>query len=250
MDWIYAHWWRGDNFGDSATPYLIEKLSGKRAVWAQPRPGIVTYMVTGSILTSPASEHCIIWGCGIIDTESPILRPLEICAVRGKITRNRLLDCGYECPEIYGDPVLLLPRLYRPNVSKKYALGIVPHWMDLAKVYADYGSEREVLIVHVNDPVERVIRDILSCEKIVSSSLHGIVAADAYGIPNHRVEFSDEVHGRNIKFCDYWSAVGIDPYDPLDLRSKQPILEIVNAVKPRPIQIDLDRLLEVCPFRR
>src|SRR5690606_41422923 len=35
-----------------------------------------------------------------------------------------------------------------------------------------------------SDDIEGTIDDMLSCKRIVSSSLHGLILADAYGIPN------------------------------------------------------------------
>jgi len=57
------------------------------------------------------------------------------------------------------------------------------------------------------DPLE-VARQIASCTKIVSSSLHGIIAAHAYGIPAAWVQFSDKLSGDGIKFADHFASVG------------------------------------------
>jgi len=56
------------------------------------------------------------------------------------------------------------------------------------------------------DPLE-VARQIASCRKIVSSSLHGIIAAHAYGIPAAWVEFSNQLAGDGIKFADHFASV-------------------------------------------
>ena len=61
------------------------------------------------------------------------------------------------------------------------------------------------------DPLE-VIREIATCERIVSSSLHGLVTADAFGIPR-RWQLSERVRGAAFKFRDYAAALGM-PLEP------------------------------------
>ena len=57
-------------------------------------------------------------------------------------------------------------------------------------------------------PYKEVIDEILKCNKIVSSSLHGIVLAEAYGIPAKWEKYSDDVLGNGFKFRDYLSGTG------------------------------------------
>ncbi len=54
-------------------------------------------------------------------------------AVRGPLTRQFLMDMGIDCPKIYGDPALLLPKLFpefkkSENPTKEYI--IIPHHSD------------------------------------------------------------------------------------------------------------------------
>jgi len=116
-----------------------------------------------------------------------------------------LIDCGGECPEIYGDPALLLPLFCKPK-EKEYKIGIVPHYKDYKQVSANYKKYKIINVVNKN-PLN-VAKEISSCEYIISSSLHGIIAAHAYGIPAARVTFS-KIYGDGSKFEDYCASVDV-----------------------------------------
>jgi len=67
-------------------------------------------------------------------------------------------------------------------------------------------------------PVADVVAEISKCEAVLSSSLHGLVVADSFGIPNRRAVASDLLTGGDYKFRDYYSAFGISPAS-FDLRT-------------------------------
>ena len=52
-------------------------------------------------------------------------------------------------------------------------------------------------------PIEQFVDELVSCEMIFSSSLHGLIIADAYNIPNRRVIFGNKLIGGDFKFNDY-----------------------------------------------
>ena len=145
---IRAYWWSGEgnrNFGDVLTPYLIEKISGKKAILCSKHCFKPYFMVTGSILKS-ANRNSIVWGSGIIRRNEMVTKPKKIFAVRGPITRKRLLELGYDCPEVYGDPALLLPLFYKPKATKKYSLGVIPNHIDY-KLAKSKLSDKKILLI-------------------------------------------------------------------------------------------------------
>lgn len=154
----------------------------------------------------------IVWGTGCIDYGQIGKKPKKVYAVRGPLTRQELLKKEIECPEIYGDPALLMPDIYNPEPNVKYKYGIIPHYID----YTDDRSLKSIFnleskgvkIINITSGIFHFIDELLQCENIMSSSLHGLIASDAYGVPNIRVKLSDKVIGRGFKFRDYALSVG------------------------------------------
>ena len=143
------------------------------------------------------------------------MKKADFRAVRGPQTRAFLIDKGYDVPEIYGDPALLLPQYYKPKIEKKFKLGIIPHYSDYELVEEWYKDEDHINIINLMTlSIESTTDEILKCHKIVSSSLHGIIVAHAYGIPAVWQKFSENLFGDDIKFQDYFESVLITNYMP------------------------------------
>ena len=251
---IDLFWQRKDgNFGDELSPYIVQKLSGKKVAFSNiPSPTKVVYMAVGSILhhLGIGMKWCEVWGSGLMSQNNKLTLPKKIHAVRGPLTRKFLIEQGIECPDIYGDPALLLPRIFNPKVEKKYKVGIVPHFVDQKNNWVRLQSVREdVLIIDVYEPVEKVITDILSCRSILSSSLHGLIVADAYEIPSLWIKLSDKVKGKGFKFRDYLLSVGVEPYKPYTpVIPYQSIGAPLSSIKEYDLKLNLDRLQGSHPF--
>jgi pyruvyltransferase len=177
----------------------------------------------------------------------------RIKAVRGKLTKDALDKMGLDCPEVYGDPALLLPMVYNPKIEKKHKIGIVPHYVDKghAILKALIQEEGALFIdIEAGKNWKKFIRQVKSCDMILSSSLHGIIVAEAYGIQNAWVRFSDNVLGDGYKFRDYYSSVHKEHVEPLDLNEGYKISEIEEKIQQwRPIGWDAKVLLSSYPFQ-
>lgn len=242
------------NFGDDLNPFLARKITNEKIVIVDhlfnPPSGEVVYLAIGSLLRW-ADRNTIVWGTGYQYLNKKVKeQPLKICAVRGKLTREQLLQQGFDCPEIYGDPALLLPRFYKTTTKAKFKLGVMPHYVDQGSVILNkFRQENGVFFINALSPVEKVIDDINSCERIASSCLHGIIVADAYGIPSTWIKLSDRVKGDGFKFRDYFSSVGRKNDKPLVLDSEMTLKSIFDSFNDYKIDIDLDKLWEACPFK-
>lgn len=205
------------NFGDELNFYLLRELTGKPVSnlidickWGY--KGKPNLLFIGSLVEDFTTPDTIIWGSGALYGGDRPLRykPKEVRAVRGKLTREYLLKNGVNCPEVYGDPALLCPLVYMPNVEKKYKIGIIPHVDDYnhPAVQALKKQGAHIIRLASYNHWHDVIDEICECEIIASSSLHGLILADAYKVPNVWITLKGELLGGEFKFKDYFSGVG------------------------------------------
>lgn len=249
---------KNNNFGDDINIPILSRLTGKgvKTLKQLDRINVKHLLCIGSVIEICNSKS-IIWGTGALygDTSHPIHeKPLRVCAVRGPLTRDYLLSQGVTCPQIYGDPALLLPLFYSPNVAKKYDIGIIPHYIDFSLPHVKKFREENDNIKFINlqnyNCWEDVIDQICSCKCILSSSLHGMIVSDAYKIPNVRVQFSDLITGGDFKFNDYCQGVGRTIYPAIDYRQEID-LDIAKAIMSEytPICFDPKELLRSFPYK-
>ena len=211
------------------------------------------YLCIGSTINLLSTPESIIWGAGVIsnDLELPHI-PKKICAVRGPLSRKYLLERGIECPAIYGDPALLIYYFYRPKINKESKIGIIPHYSDLeSDIVKQLSLNADIKIINIKNYSSwfSFVDEILSCECIASSSLHGLIISEAYSRPNVWIEFSNQVYGGHFKFHDFFMSIGKDRCNPL--KSYDITIEkIIEDCKTwRKSEIDLTQLIESCPFK-
>lgn len=250
---ILGRWWKGrPNWGDSVNPILIKHISGKdvrHAGWnLGSRP---VYSVIGSVLDNVAEPCLEVWGSGFMHAGTPVTcPPRKVHAVRGKLTRARLLSMGIDCPSVFGDPGLLYPALFRHTRRSAGKLAIVPHFADRGSAQVERLEKKHDLVnIDVQADVDLVVRQIAECDWVASSSLHGLVIADALGIPNTWIQLSRNVMGNGFKFLDYFSGVGRPPVDAVQVTNQTTLDDLMRQAHSAPIAFSADDLLEACPFR-
>lgn len=249
-----------ENYGDLLGKYLVEKISASKVTFVNPRKFSIynyfkpLYFTIGSILANVKGK-AVVWGSGIITKDAKV-NPATFLAVRGPHTRNRLLELGYKCPEVYGDPAILLPQFFNPKVTKKYKYGIIPHYVDFKQLKElIHNPEYKVIDLMTND-IEDVTIQILECEKIISTSLHGVIVPQAYGIPSIWIKFSDKIFGDNIKYKDYFDSMGI-PFYNINITTNdfndEFFEQCFNSNQALPskelLELNTNNLLKVCPFK-
>ena len=239
-----------NNWGDQLNKYLIEKITGKKVVKNNFKhfPHI---LAIGSVLSS-ASEKSISWGSGFISSDAKLRTDkLDIRAVRGLLTQDRLVsEFTIKCPSIMGDPAVLLKSFYNPTgIVKCNKVGIIAHYKDKELPVVKALFEKGCVLVDIQNDIEPFIDAVNSCEYILSSSLHGLIAADTYGIPNLWVSFGDNVLGGSYKFMDYYSTTTLlepKPYK-LSLETEIDIEALTRKCEISDYIFDRNALFEAFP---
>lgn len=213
---IKAFYPRHPNVGDTLTPVILKHFL-KEDVENSDDAGKI--IAVGSVINF-AREGDVIWGTGLIQDEYRRMPNVTVLALRGKLTADR---CNLET-DTYGDPGLLMPLIYQPKVTKKYKRGYTVHFID-HDVFPKEDLKEDELFIDVMQPYEQVIDQINMCEHIISSSLHGIVLAEAYGIKASYVpSYSGGVIGGDFKFRDYLTGTNrdenLDDFPPIENLSK------------------------------
>lgn len=258
--YINVSWCLSPNFGDALNVWLVERISGKKVIFTGRGSGVAHHIVCGSILNW-AVNTSIVWGAGLAYMEHEVCKDAQIKAVRGPLSYIRAKLCGCDIEPIWGDPALVLPMFYRGDEEheKKYQLGVVPHYMDVYAASVNYGNDFRLTVIDPLQPVEDFIDAVLSCKRIISSSLHGLVVADAYKIPNLWCKFSDMVAGDGMKFWDHQAAMDktdvMHPPHFVDLRAGTPpspdALLTMTYQTPSEYRLreQVAKIWNACPFR-
>lgn len=237
---IKVHWGRGlNNFGDCLQPDTLRHY-GLTPVYV-PSMGKSDIIMAGTILQWLDKDYeGIIIGTGG-DPDICGLKKARIIGVRGELTRNQILPppiCNVNnC--LLGDCGLLARLVYPEAINKKHKLGIVPHFTDLhnEEIQELLGNfKNEITLISPLDSPRKVVRRIKECEYIISSSLHGLIIADAFNIPNRRwvdrktmpdVDFYDR------KFIDYYSSLGIEE-SPIELKGNEDLKKLIELTSSKP----------------
>lgn len=248
------------NWGDDLNYYLIKKITGRPVIFYEnfllaKLLKLKNYMCIGTVLDAYyyCNKNTVVWGAGTVGVKWVFEKPYKVCSVRGLLTRKFLMDNGIECPSVFGDPALILPLVYNPHIKKIYKVGLIPHVSDLANpLIKSLTSEDNILLIDLlhYDKWTDVIDEILSCDYIISSSLHGLIVSDAYGIPNCWVSFGGYIGGGNFKFLDYFSSVQRKEQNSLSIRRKGDMTRVYEQMQKweKPL-IDTNAILKACPFK-
>lgn len=226
-----------DNFGDLIGPALVDRIIAEAGL-VQPRESR-RLVAVGSIMKLTRAGDTV-WGTGVNGKSMDVgaAPQLDVRAVRGPKTREVLRAVGTRVPAIYGDPGLLWPRFwpresYLSNRTTAPRTVIIPNFHDRNSLTGD----------NVIDPLgmpHDVIAKIAQSDFVCGSSLHGIVLAEAFGIPARLIQSQTEPA---FKYDDYFAGTGRPDY-----RVAASVAEAIDMGGERPPEFDSDALLAAFPY--
>lgn len=213
-------WWnKTANFGDGISPVVVAYASGRQVEWAAPEEAEI--FAVGSIMRVVArnfkterGHRPVIWGSGCM---KPVGRKftshVDFAALRGP----RSAEALRVEPQAFGDPGILIRDALGEHVEKSDEVAVVPHHAQRGQsVFVDLLAETPgVRLIDVTEDPLRVVRRIAECRHVISSSLHGLVIADAFGVANTWMD-PEGIHAEaRFKFHDYAAAIGRTLDDPI-----------------------------------
>jgi pyruvyltransferase len=143
-------------------------------------------------------------------------------------------------PEIYGDPALLFPYFFpefKKSQNPQYDYLIIPHYSeDHLFKNSDYKN-----IVSCKEPWDIIINKILDSKFVISSSLHGIIIAEAYNIPARLLRITN--NEPMFKYQDYYYGT-----QRFDFKYATSIEEAMEMKGEKPFICDLKQLFNACPL--
>jgi pyruvyltransferase len=218
----------GANFGDELNVLICKRLVEREGIQirivyvntANEQPPTQVgkrFSFLGSILHHEALSGADVLGTGANPTYNHNVRQGRVLATRGPRTTAFLrTHMGYSGPNpIHGDPALLIPLLFPEWVAepdqKPDGVGLIPHFNDIphCRAHADRLASADIEMCFPNQPASKVIAFIRRKKTILSSSLHGLIAAEVLGKEARWLEYpgSKKSEGR-FKYLDYYESTG------------------------------------------
>lgn len=200
------------NLGDALSAIIVSTMAGRPIRHANFDENCERVVAVGTIGHAQRSGRLHFWGTGVDATRNPLgvsekqyIRPpdteFHVHALRGKFSALTFRQNGIAAPEVYGDPVWFLPRIFPRQIGRQAELGVVVHITELEEQRAGARLREELLRYRLPESLRdsvklintftapclselhRKVDEITSCKCILSTSLHGLVIAETYGIP-------------------------------------------------------------------
>lgn len=208
---VNMEWWNQQaNVGDFLATIVYGWMLAQRGIEPNTNIKQTKHLLTIGSILSMGRFDATVWGSGIHVEKSVTAifrqssyRKYDIRSVRGPVTQFILNAAGYKCPSIFGDPAILMPLIYRPkDTKKKYDVSLIKHLSTVEPVISD-----NIHFINVKtEDYKEFIDEIVHSKKVISSSLHGIILAEAYGIP--AIFLNEGMDNEIIKFFDWYLSTG------------------------------------------
>ncbi|MFC3616499.1 polysaccharide pyruvyl transferase family protein [Lutimaribacter marinistellae] len=212
-------WWKGvPNFGDALSALVVESVSGREVVHSGPMScdllaiGSLIQVMRRKYQEAPKDGHRpVIWGAGLLHSvPRDFLKFVDVALVRGPVTAALL---GLQ-PRLFGDPGLLADKVIGPLPERQDRVVLVPHhsMIDDPALSLLIQSEPAIELVDPRGDALDVCRRIASARHVIAASLHGLIVADACGVPSTWLAPGEQAL---LKYHDYAASIARSMVNPL-----------------------------------
>jgi len=199
------------NLRDAFSPIIVSAIAGLPVQHRNFNDGSARLVGAGTIGQSQRGGSVHFWGtamsaAAISEKNNTYVRPagttFNVHAVRGPFSADVLRRQGVEVPDVYGEPLMLLPKIM-PNaeVPKRWRLGVVVDMPELQENLAGAAPDQSLLryvipqslhssVCIINSYTARSVQalfdkvdEIRGCERIASLTPLGLIIAEAFRIP-------------------------------------------------------------------
>ena len=279
------------NLGDALSPVIVSALSGVPIAHRDFESWKRRLACVGTIGHGFKNGVVHFWGTGIDPLKNPVDRSLgyykkppktkfHIHALRGHFSAQIFGSQEIRVPTVYGDPVWFLPSIIQPAPEKQYELGVIVHLSELTELTDTAGVKERLLrynlppslsdsiriITTITQPnftaLEQKVQEITSCKRIASTSLHGLVIAETYGIPcvclrnfgkgTALVQLDDDSERVDWRVRDFYSGVGVSKLFVYGQQCRKPTNweDLIHAIDTywEPIHWSPEPFLEAFPL--
>ena len=204
-------WWKKQvNLGDYLATVIFQWMLERKHISSLHVNKTTNLMAVGSLI-GMGNFDATIWGSGIhcFGTVKAVMRHCkyvhyDIRAVRGPVTKEILKAAGYSVENCFeGDPAILMPFIYEEtNPVKKYDYSLIQH-LSTTNNHVEKGLHT-ISISTTN--YQHFISELLASKKVISSSLHGIILAETYGVP--AIFLNNGMENELLKYYDWYFSTG------------------------------------------
>lgn len=244
------------NIGDQLNHFILSRFTSKDLV--QCSSSYTPHILGIGSIAHLSGRGSLLWGCGIIGRQTlPLWRRLnekQIFALRGHLTLNEFDKAGLDLRQIpLGDPGLLTSKYWNDQCTKsEFKIGIVPHYMHKEDARHMLRNCDNIIVLDVALSPFEFINQLIRCEYILSSSLHGLILSDAFAIPNKWISFFPELYGGTFKFIDYYSTTDLVDESAIHFLPHQEKLEVfcrlaIAHTSVKRYKYSLDQLIDSFP---
>lgn len=239
---VNLEWVDNGNLGDTLGIVITKWMLDKKGIELSKHTKKTSLLMTVGSLAGVGFSDVVMWGSGVHLPYNVYniyfmrnFRKIDIRAVRGPLTRCMYLGSGYNCPEIYGDPAILMPLIYKnQSCEKKYDVSVIIHYRNKTNFDKFENENLHFIDIETSD-YESFIDEIMLSKKVISSTLHGIILAEVYGVPTVFLNSGGYVDTALTKYYDWYLST-----NRTDIKIANSLEEALN-IKPMELP-DIDKM--------